>query len=147
MEKTEKPRKKYNIKKIIHYTIFKYVVMLVLGVTIGLGSGYALWHKSKPTPKTNTANPFAATTPEQQLARLDKNFERAKQVVAKDKEAGKLTDEQARKINAKLQEIYDYLKAHTSTSSAERMATAEKRKEWRKWAEDNQIAYRYIMVL
>lgn len=99
---------------------------------------------------TSNNQSSSTLTPEQRagrnLERLEEGKDRAKERIARDIEAKRLTQEQADKITAKLEEIYSYKKEAIKQSSEEKQDELNaKRREWRNWVEDNNVSSRYFI--
>lgn len=135
-----------------------FLVVFVIGAVVG---GFATDRyvtnredkKAKETGFSRNTNKTIPRTPEElakrQAEQLDANYKRAKEDVAKDEKAGKITKEQSKLLLAKIDEIYNYrTKDLKGLSSAEaRKKLSQKRTEWRKWATDNKLSTRYIIRL
>lgn len=124
--------------------------MLLLGIAIG-ASGYALLNKNdKTTPAaSNGLSQQSRSDPEerakQQTERLEDSYKKAKETVEADLKASKLNQAKADAINQKIDEIYNYRKSVDTTSEEAKKELSAKRKEWRGWAEQNDVSTRYFV--
>lgn len=121
------------------------VAVFVAGIFVGLLGSYGIQTiTDKPTKSKQTSAqlaPLSKVQQESQQKRLDRRLKIAQARIAKDAEAGRLTEQQASLINAKLIAITEYQKSHIGQSASEKKS---KRKEWRKWAEQNNVPTAYI---
>lgn len=140
------------LQRVLVSSAFKKTLIALLIFCFGLGLGVAIGRSmQKPTNTTQSQSTNGRSlTPEQRtersLQRLEESYDRAKERIARDVEAKRLTQEQADTITAKLNEVYDYRKANTDTTSSQnRDELQNKRKEWRDWLEQNDISSRYFI--
>lgn len=84
---------------------------------------------------------------ERQAEELEENYQDAKDRVARELEAKQIDQEKADLIYKKLEEMYQFLKGKDRTKSDDRTIIAEKQAEWRKWAQENDVSTRYIVMM
>lgn len=134
-------------KKLAHSRGVILVVIFVLGVSLGAG-GMNLYQDKSNKNKTykQTAN---SSIERNRLVNqiLDKSYNRAKTQIAAAKKSGQLTDEQASKVQKKVDEAYAYRKDHVTNNKDSLTELNKKRLEWREWAKANNIPYRYFIGL
>jgi hypothetical protein len=126
-----------------------YLLVFVLGAVGGGVVTAQLRDNNQSTLSTMQANTSTEEIAQRQAQRLDAYYKRAKEDVDQDLKAKKLTQDQANKLKAKIDEIYSYrtkdLKDTTSSEGRKKLST--KRSEWRKWAADNKLSTKYFIRL
>lgn len=124
--------------KISSHKLFKPVLLLGIGIIIGLSSGFVVFGSDGRDSKPSSSN-----TQQALKQRSEDRYERAKQRIERAVEDGRLTQEQAEKLNAKIDELKKYVEENLG-SRADWDEMGEKRDELRQWAKDNKIPYQYI---
>lgn len=77
--------------------------------------------------------------------RLESSYKEAVADMEQDVKSGKITQEKADEIKAKLEEAYNFVKTNPGTNSAERAEIRAKRREWREWAVKNDVPSTYFI--
>jgi hypothetical protein len=141
-----------SISRVVKSRKFKNLtgVLIIFGLGVVTGSlitnALAKDSKSSPTSSRSSLSVSPEERAKRNTERLEESYNRSKERIEKDVEAKRLTQEQADKIIAKLDEIYKYKKENPDTSSDDsREALQDKRKEWRSWIEQNDVSMRYFI--
>jgi Tfp pilus assembly protein PilV len=137
-------------KNVLKSRKFKKLLLAMLifsaGALVGLGLGRLTQDSSQKSQTRTTAPLTAEQRIERSLERLEEGNERATERIKRDVESQRLTQEQADKVTAKLEEIYTYKKEAIKQNSEEKQDELDaKRREWRNWVEDNNVSSRYFI--
>ncbi len=137
------------IRNVLNSRHLKKLVLAVLIFSVGVLTGLGLSRLTQDNTPKNQRRTTAPLTAEQRteriLNRLEEANKRAAERIKLDVKLQRLTQEQADKITAKLEEVYTYKKeAIDQTSEEKQDELGDKRRELRKWLEDNQVSPRYF---
>lgn len=137
-------------KKVWSKALVRYAIVLIAGVVIG-AIGMNRYDHRHPTHATTSGSNSSAGLQKQlqqdSKERLEKRSKQIQDQIAADVKNKQLTQKQADALKKKLDEAYKVRQGLDITKPDDRKKLQDKRQEWRKWAKDNNISYRYFVWL
>lgn len=146
-----KTKIKTTAKKIWSKSIVRYSVVLVAGLAIGSLVTHKLDNRHAihtPTSGSHIADKTAQKQFTQEAKeRLEQRYKQVQGQLSNDVKTKQLTQKQADTLKKKLEEAYKLRIALDITKAIDRQKLQDARVEWRKWAKDNNVSYRYFVWL
>jgi len=123
------------------------IIVAVLAVTLVTGIWLGRMTAPKTVPPVTSSSQTSAG--DKEIRRIESGYTYSKKLITTDQRAHRLTDEEAAKVRAKLDELHAFRrslesKAANSKTSPER---DQKRQEIRTWAKANDVSIRYFIRL
>ena len=137
------------LKHIVHSKPFAVVALVLIGAALGVVVGYGLWgHDSS----INTSSYNAAQLSKKELAERRKEqsqerYNQAKQMIANGVKQKRITQAEANKILAKIEQVKVGIDSSDPTTREGREELRKKREALRKWAQENDVPLAYIMMV
>lgn len=118
--------------------------MFVLGVFVGAASILFAQAQGGSFSRRDASTSSNRSPEERATRRVERSYQHAKDRVQRDTESGRLTKQQAKLLDAKLQEVYKQQQGLRANPAERQKTLIQKRKELREWAKSNNISNMYF---
>lgn len=150
-KKKSRPSIVRSTRKLLRRRTTKLGGLIIIGVLLGLGGGYLIWGGTGAGNQLATSNSSRGQQLPGNIQKIrqqqgEDRYKRAKQRVTDDVKSGKLSQQQADSINAKLDELHASLGKTDITTKEGREAYNKQRTALRDWAEQNHIPTYYVLI-
>lgn len=136
----------HSLKRFFSHTAVRLTGILLIGLLLGLASGYLVWGRQSHTKGTQRTQGSSALE-RRRDQRAGDQLTRARSMIQRDLADKKLTQAQADTINAKIDEMRTYLEQADRSTKEGREAIRRQREQWRMWAKENNIPLKYVLLM